>query len=68
MTLADAILSNLIIIRAGAFSVSQAGTLVYWPLTRSDGSRFVWSTRQGQQPQSNVLMLGTPAARADGRD
>ena len=71
VTLADAIVGNVIIMRGGAFSASQTGTLVYWPLTNSSGSRLVWSTPQGQQtpvegtmPTNRALAVSPDGTRA----
>ena len=71
MPLADAVLANLIIIRGGAFSVSQAGALVYWPLVGADSSRLVWTARGGEQtpiegsmPTNRALALSPDGTRA----
>ena len=71
VTLADSILGNVVIIRGGAYSVSQTGTLVYWPLTRSDSSRLVWVSGQGQQtpiegsmPTNRALAVSPDGTRA----
>jgi Tol biopolymer transport system component len=66
VTLADPIMANVIIPRAGAFSVSQTGTVVYIPLLRNAASRLVWMTRDGQQtaveetPSSNRNLSLSP--------
>ena len=49
VTLADPIMGNVILGRAGAFSVSQTGSLLYIPLYRGEGSRLAWITRDGKQ-------------------
>jgi eukaryotic-like serine/threonine-protein kinase len=52
VVLAELIQANLLGVRGGAFSVSQAGGLVYQPAAAYGfeyGVRLVWSTRSGQQ-------------------
>ena len=49
VTLADPVLANIAVVRAGAFSVSETGALVYVPQLRRGGSRLVWATRDGKQ-------------------
>ncbi len=71
MTLADPIMGNVILGRAGAFSVSQTGSLLYIPLYRGESSRLAWITRDGKQTlvdeiadTNRALALSPDGARA----
>ena len=61
VVLVDAVLPNVIATRAGGFSVSQSGAVVYIPVNRgNEGSRLVWMTRDGAltEAESNTDRSG----------
>jgi serine/threonine protein kinase len=59
--LADVVMHNVVLMKAGGFSVSQSGAVVYMPLSRGDdGARLMWITRDGAQADAEA-----DAARRD---
>jgi hypothetical protein len=61
MTLGDPVLANVAIPRAGGFSVSQTGAVVYIPSNRASGSRLIWASRDGQQTLIDEQVLSNRA-------
>ena len=69
VVLADRVMSNVVVLRSAAFSVSQTGIAIYWPLLRGNGSRLAWFTRDGQQTNvgDNLASNRSLALSGDGQ-